>query len=106
MIYFDAEFNEDFGKSLIYLYSEDNNGKKFILGGMSKTSTGAIGVVDFNGIADLQAAYENKYPIYLTFQYDIEGNRMFVCEGTISETKLKYDSILLKLLTFNPRESV
>lgn len=106
MIYFDAEFNEDFGKSLVYLYSEQNQGKSYLLGGMSKTPTGAIGVVDFFGVGDLQAAYENKYPIYLTFQYDIEGSRMFVSEGIISETKLKHDSILLKLLNFNPGASV
>ncbi len=107
MIYFDVELDEDFDKSLLFLYSEDNEeARRFVLGGMSRTAKGAIGVVDFTGVHDLRAAYENGYPMFLTLNYDVEGTRMFVANGTISETKLKEDSILLKLLTFNPGATV
>ncbi len=102
MIYFDVEFDDDMVKSVLLLSSEDGQ----VLGGLSRFAAGAVGVLDLKSEPNLQVAYDNKLPMYLTLQYEIDGDRMYASHGTISETKLKHNSILLKLLRFNPRASL
>lgn len=102
MLYFQAEFVEPAYKSILSLNYEDGK----CLGAMVHNPNGAVGFLGLQDCPILKMAYDSGSQFYLTLQYEIENNHMFVIGGVLSDTKLSDSSIQVILKNFNPMEHI